>query len=45
MTLDEVTDIEQLRRAAKVLEAENLVMAKMTATLEQQLHEQTGGAR
>jgi len=39
MTIDEVEDIELLRRAAKVLEAENLEMAKMIKRLKREVFE------
>jgi len=39
MTIDEVEDIELLRRAAKMLEAENLEMAKMIQRLKRELFE------
>ena len=39
MTIDEVDDIEVLRKAAKLLEAENLAMAKMIVKLKRELHE------
>lgn len=42
MTLDEVTDIEILRRAAKLLEAENLVMAKTILKLKRELQKLKG---
>jgi transposase len=43
MSLDEVDDIEVLRRAAKILESENQAMAKMIAKLKRELHELKGG--
>ena len=39
MTLDDLEDIETLRRAAKMLEAENLQMAKMITRLKRELFE------
>lgn len=39
MTIDEVEDIELLRRAAKMLEAENLEMAKMIKRLKREVFE------
>jgi len=43
VTIDEVDDIEVLRRAAKVLEAENLVMSKMIVKLKRELFEMKHG--
>ena len=43
MTIDEVEDIEVLRRAAKVLEAENLAMSKMIVKLKRELFEMKHG--
>ena len=43
MGIDEVEDIETLRRAAKVLESENLVMSKMILKLKRELHEMKHG--
>ena len=43
MTIDEVEDIEVLRRAAKVLEAENLSMSKMIVKLKRELFEMKHG--
>ncbi len=43
MTLDLVTDIELLRKAAKMLEAENLAMSKIIGKLKRELHELKGG--
>lgn len=43
MTIDEVEDIEVLRRAAKVLEAENLAMAKTILKLKRELFEMKHG--
>ncbi len=39
MTLDDVEDIETLRKAAKMLESENLQMAKMISRLKRELFE------
>ncbi|HYO94639.1 MAG TPA: IS66 family transposase [Polyangiaceae bacterium] len=43
MTLDDVEDIETLRRAAKLLEAENQKFVREIAKLKRQLHELKGG--
>jgi transposase len=43
MTLDDVEDIETLRRAAKMLESENLQMAKMITRLKRELFELKNG--
>jgi len=43
VTIDEVEDIEVLRRAAKVLEAENLVMSKLIVKLKRELFEMKHG--
>src|SRR5690606_25631810 len=43
MTLDDLADGVTLRRAAKLLEAENQKMARMIAKLQKQLHELQGG--
>lgn len=39
MNIDEVDDIEALRKAAKMLETENLAMAKMITRLKRELFE------
>lgn len=39
MTLDELNDIEALRKAAKMLESENLAMARMLTRLKRELFE------
>src|SRR5688572_8809579 len=43
MSIDEVDDIELLRKAAKILEAENLEMAKLIAQLKRELFEMKHG--
>lgn len=43
MTIDDIDDVVTLRRAAKLLEAENQKMARMIAKLQKQLHELQGG--
>ena len=43
MTLDDIEDKEMLRRAAKLLEAENQRLAKEIAKLAKELHELKGG--
>lgn len=43
MTIDDLDDVATLRRAAKLLEAENQKMARVIAKLQKQLHELKGG--